>query len=518
MNNNLGSGRPRTEVNIVDASIIKANSLSGFACVQGVTLKGEPFKPVLVPNWEFFVQEFGGLHPSDDFPLMCKRALDSGAKLYVSRVAHWDTTDWEGAKATATITLSSNSVIFTAKNVGAGYNGIVVTVSAAISGDTTKVDITEQSGLKVSTIRDVTKTTVASELSRINAGLKFTRINTLPTTLPIGTATLAGGTQTYASIVANDFIGSRTTETKGWFAFDDVQDSMRIFNFNKPVFAVDSALKDYCEMRKDMRFYIRPALSDNLDYETMIDYRMGTGAYSHTPIDSFWGDIIGGNVLVSNPDDVTETKQISSIADVGGLRCAIDGTSSVWASTAGATRGKLKTNLGVPYNLGSVANAAFFDQIYQKQINPVINDSAFGVVFWGNRTLLRDQTKKLKFSNSADLAVYIKRTLLPLIRSVQFDPNSPEYWNLIYRKVRPFIVDELETGNAIRKGEGKYWFWQGDQDAKSLDDLTYNTKTDIDSGIYKARFVYVDVSLMEYIGIDAVLTDSNSVLTISENI
>jgi len=85
---------------------------------------------------------------------------------------------------------------------------------------------------------------------------------------------------------------------------------------------------------------------------------------------------------------------------------------------------------------------------------------------------------------------------------------------LIYRRVKPFI-EQLEASGAIRAGENQYWFWQGDQNANNLDELEFNTKAEVDAGIYRARFLFVPTSVMEYIGIEAMLSDSQSLIEVS---
>lgn len=513
----LGTGRPRTEVNINDLSVVATKQQAGIACVQGYCTKGEPYKAKFIPNWDEFLTEFGDVNSTSDFALLCKRALEAGAKLYVSRVAHWTGSAWDGTKATGTVTEGANNLAISAKFVGSGYNGINIKVSAAKSGDATKVDITETQGRSIVVVTDIPKTGHgASDLLRINNTLRFTTINSLPTTLPIGSVNLASGAQPANTIVDADYNGSNTTETKGWYAFNDVTDSMYIFNFERAVPAVDASLSAYCEMRGDMRFYIRPADADNLDYQKMIDYRMGTGAYSHTPLDTFLGSIIAGSIVISNPLDPTQNKNISAIGDVCGLLCKKDVEFGQWYTTAGPKRGVLKNNNGVPYNLGNAANASFFDRVYDKGINVVIQDPSFGVVYWGNRVLLRDQTKKLRTDSAANLSMHIKRSITPLIRSEQFEPNSPSYWHKIYRKVKPFIND-LEAREAIGIGENINWQWQGDQNAKNLNDLQYNKIQDVEAGIYKARFVYVDITVMEYIEIENTITDTNTISEILQS-
>lgn len=515
-----GTGRPRAEVVIQDASRLKTEGLSGRICVQGVTLMGAPYTVVPIDSWDDFVKIFGGLHPSSDFPLYCRRALDNGGKLYVSRVAHWTGTAWEGTKASATITQAPNSITFNAREVGAGYNGVIITIRAAKSGDTTKVDIIERLGAVETIVYDITKTspTVADTI-KLNNNLRYTIVNIFPTTVPIGTATLANGAQTFASIVDADYVGSPTTETKGWFVFDEIYDSMRIFNLDRPVPAVDIALASYCEGRRDMRFAIRPTVSDCTGFQTMLDYRNGTGAYSQTAIDSMYGDLIAGNIAITDLSTLGGVRNISAIGDICGLMSKKDRTIGEAFSTAGPKRGVLSNVLDVPYNLDKPNLKDAFDLVYNNQINAVIRtvlsdgqSQKMQTAFWGNRTLQKDQATLLRYSNVADLAIYIRRNILPIIKGEVFEPNSPKYWYVIYSKVRVFIEKCVSLG-YILGGENQNWFWRGDQNAKDLDSLAVNTKSDINLGIYKAQFIFVPTTLMEYIGVEARITDSETIVS-----
>jgi hypothetical protein len=507
----LGTGRPRIETKVVDAAILTAVALSGSACVQGITTKGEPYKATFIPHWEAFVENFGDWDGDETnlFPLLCKRALESGAKLYVSRVAHWTGSVWEGLKATTTITQATNSITFTAKFVGKGYNDISLKIIPAKSGDTTKVDILETQGRSEVIIKDFPKSPTAVDLITINSQLKFTSVTTLPTLMPIGSGVTAGGLQDKSLIDEDDYNGDRLTETKGWFAFDDITDSMRIFNFDKPTNAVDNALYLYCENRGDVRFFIRP--NDNNDYQSILNYR------NNAPIlfDTWLGMMVAGEIVINNPKKTNQMMTIPAIGDVCGLMCKKDAELGEWYTTAGPNRGVIKNALGVGVlNLGSTANADYADLIYEAQINYVIKDDTQKIMFWGNRSLLKDKSKGLSRNNVADLAMYLKRELPKIVRSVQFEANIPETWNLVYRRIKP-VIENVVARLGIVPNENEGWQWQGDQNASKVDDVVYNTITDIEAGIYKARFVYRPVSVIEYLGLEITNTDSKTFATLT---
>ncbi len=519
-----GSGRPQVQTATVDASNIGRTGIPARICVIGVTNIGTPYVPTPIDSWAQFVNEFGGLHATSKFPLMCKRALEAGAKLYVVRVAHWDTSTWEGTKATATITQAPNSITFTAKEVGAGYNGISIQIKAAKSRDNTKVDIVETYNGVPNTIYDVNITSPGlSDSVKINNGLKYTSVTSYPSTMPIGTATLANGAQTFASIVDNDYIGNPNTDTLGLYAFDEIFDSMRIFNLDRPTPAVDAAFIAYCEGRQDMRACLCVPATDAVDVQDMVDYREGSGAYSHTAFNSWYADMVVGNILVQDTSVVGNAAEIRAIGDIAGLTSTKDREVGFASSVAGPNRGVLANNLGVSFNLDKPSRKADFDYVYSHQLNPVIQTplqnnagiTALQTVLWGNRTLYKNQNSKFRYSNVADLLVYMRRGIYPILKGFLFEPNQPKYWYAIYAKVKPFIQQMVALG-YIMNGENTNWQWRGDQNAKDLDTLVVNNKADIELGIYRAELVIVPTTLMEQIGFTLKHTDSETVLEIIE--
>jgi len=637
------SGTPGARTSITDLSIIIGNSLKGIFCVQGITERGEPAKQTLVTNWTEFKRKHGGLIAGELFPLYCKQALESGAKLRISRVNHYtdidDLATIVGTKASATKTvisvpetlatgtvtvtaagttgneitlvsteggtpvtiahyaaasgdttalvatgllidllqkkaagthgysahLNSPSVLhiiapvgsgvagsgyvlaatvtgtatatvvsfsggvaatiagvalFKAKGVGTGYNGSVVTVTSSISGIAGRIDISvslHNSDL-TSKVTNISNAPTTAEKTTLNAKLDGVTLDSFTTTIPTGTYTLTSGAETIASIDVNDYIGSSVSGT-GLHSFDGVTDSMRMMNFNNPDPDYDIALVAYCEARKDMRVVTRTPLG--LTAEGVSDYRNGTGAYSHSAINSFYGDLWYTDAEITNPDDPQERNMaVSGIGFFAGNRAKTDNNLGEWFSTAGDFTGKIVGINGVPINFISPGMKATYDSIYEAGVNAIVNHPTFGICSWGNRSLLKDLTKLTSKMNIADMCVFIARTLKTLAEGQSFKPNDFPMFNELYRKVLPFIRNVLVDGRAIQgdsspqKGEGKWWFWLGDQFAKTPADLTFNTSDDVDAGKYRVRFAFKPIASNEYIAIDIAPADSATILNI----
>lgn len=516
------SGFPKIVTEVVDKSIISNTPLAGIGIIQGPVQRGKIGEPIFVGNKLDFIRKCGAEYPAVDsrFPTYVMRLLDAGCKLYIIRAGHYttitDKTTLVGTKGAATITVSSNNSIWNAEEIGAGYNGTTIVIVDATSGTANKKDITitlKDSDISV-VLYDVSKTMTAAEIADFNASLKAkgagVTLVSIATQIENGTGTLASGAQVVANIVAADFTGSPVAGN-GWYVADAIMDAYRIANISMiGDSAVDIGLAAYVVARGDMRFYIGTPLGITAD--GMEDWRDGTSPYSYTPHNTYLGDMVGGDVRISNPTSPTGAQfDIPGVIDrfSGRLRC--DQKQAPWISDAGPEQGLIiSPSVGIPYNLASPANSAAADIVYNKGVNAIINDKDYGPMFWGNRSLLRNPNSILSKSNVADLIVVMVRGLAPLVKIKMFRPNSPAAWNEIYRRVRPFIT-VLERNEGIRPGEGKMWFWQGDQDVTLAEDAKFNTQDDLNAGKYRMRFVFVPIAAIEYMGIEIVATDSNNV-------
>ena len=514
----LLQGSPKTVISVEDKSILQTTPISGIIIVQGITNRGVVGDVVFIGNPLQFRRKLGGKRSDDPFATYCLRMLEAGVKLWVIRAGHYtdiadeDTVDGTKATANNEIVATSGST-WNAKDVGPGYNGTTITIVAASSGTANKLDITvalNESDI-TTTLLDVEDAPDAAGIIAINnkldakqAGVQLVSIDTI---MDATVLTLAGGVQTIASIVSADWTGD-VSGKNGWHAADGVVDAFRIANIGVEDPVVDEGLRAYTEARADMRYHIGAPLG--LNAAGMEAYRDGTTPYSHTAHNSRYGSLVVGDVNITDAE-LDQTFDIPGLIDYLGLQARKDVRQGNWFSAAGPKRGIVSSpNNGVPYNLLSGALAADYDRLYPKGINAMGFDKDYGTIYWGNKSLLKDQTSLLNRENVADLLVYIQRGLAPLVKAVSFDPNDPIMWKEMYRRVRPFI-NVLESNRAIVPGEDKNWFWQGDQFATDRQSAEFNDLADLDAGKYRARFVFIPIAATEFIGIEVVPTDSGSV-------
>lgn len=520
------SGAPKAEFDVVDRSIVLDTPIAGYTIMQGPLKRGKRGVAYYLGSPVQFTRSNGGEYgDTERFPSNILRILNGGGKVILFRAFHYsdvaDRTTVEGTKASAVLNISSVGSTWRAEEVGDGYNGTTIDIKAPASGASGFVDVyvkLKDSDI-VNVLRDVatiqtTNQIADTNLRAIGVGLGVELVS-IATNIVITSGVLASGVQTLANIVATDYAGSAAGQT-GWFAADQVLNSYRISQIAVELPAVDEALRVYCETRQDMRYKIKTPMGINA--AGMIAYRNGASPYSHQAHDSWYGSLVAGDVNISDPNNRDKQYNIPGLIDVVYLESRKDVKSAPWISTAGAKRGKLlMPNNGQTYNLASPSLASDHDLVQNAGINPVENDPQFGMVYWGVNSLWKNRTSLLKDDTVGDLVVYFIRALKPAVRLPIFDPLNPNTWKEIYRRVLP-IISDVETRQGIRSGENQNWFWLGDQDADTFDDIKYNTNAGLAQGIYRVRFVFVPINVLKFIAIELTVTDANSVqFVVNEN-
>lgn len=503
------TGRARTETEVVDLSVLSNTGLNGISAVLGVTERGPIGKSVLVGSWVEYVRIFGGYLSGSLFPLLCKRTLDRGGKLRVARVAHYtdidDSATISGAVATVVVAGAGSpapDLKLNADNIGAWGNGLKVEFKATYNGiaDTFDAKVTLDGSPDLEkTVFGLPKILTLDAIRRFNTESTLVKIdeNSVGFSLSAAKHTLASGAQDISLIVPIDYIGDPTTQT-GLYIFDNDNDFVRVAVPEKAIPEIDTALVAYADSRKDCRAILRtPTGVTGL---VAVDYREGTGVYEHSPVNSWFASMVYGTLKVTDPKSGGAV-MIPAIADVLGAMSQKDSNNDAWIATAGSKRGRLANIIGVDYNLGVASRATEFDQVVNHGINAVINDTTYGPVYWGNRTLYKSQTL-LRNENVADLLIYITRVLAPLIKSELFDPNDVETWRAIYRNVRP----ALEYVKS-RRGIWDY-LYEGDQLVDSIEEATINDPSNVDAGQYVFYLWLKPKSALEYVGVKVVVTNS----------
>lgn len=508
----LPTGRARSEVAVVDLSTLVAIAATGIAGVIGITERGEIGVPKLVSSSVEFNRYFGNVLLDDDFSLLCIRALDAGAKLKVSRVAHYaditDKSSLSAAKASVTV----GGVTLTAINEGEWANGVTVTFLYPKSGRADRLDISI-SGSAIPDanvyVKDMPLKPLIADVQRFNGLSTYYQMSvdtvgktiTQPTEAAPVTGTTAGGAYDLAKIVEADYIGNVDTST-GLHAFDEDSQIMRIAVPTIATATMDDAIAAYVGNRNDIRGYLHTPVG--MTGLGAIDYRYRKGAFADTgvAVDNHLLSMTTGGLSITHP--LTKAAyDITEVTDVLAIETKKDSKFGQWFAGAGYERGRIPNTLGVLYNLGSSARADIADDVDSAGINPVIDHETFGRVYWGNGTMSQEDTM-LKFENVSDLVVYAVRVLKKSADKGLFNPNDITEWQTLYNRVRPFF-------QLLKDRRGVWdWSYQGDQTATSLDDITVNKREDVDRGKYVAIIGLKPKVAMKYIYIQLTVLNSST--------
>ncbi len=491
------SGRARVDTEILDLSILIDTGLKGIHAFLGKTERGPIGSSVLVGSWPEYQKTFGGLLADSAFPLMCKRALERGGTLRISRAGHYTATVLQGAPATNT----TSSIDVDATSIGTWGNGLTITAVAARNSVAGEFDVTVSlAGYPEldTTVYNIPATLTALAISKMNNSFELVNITAIVgDVLAAGTETLAGGVQVLADIVEADYIGA-ASNTSGLHAFDEASDFTRLSIPEMAIPTLDIAIVAYVEMRKDCRAILRTPMG--ISGTVAIDYRNGTGTYSHAAIDTWRASMIFGGLKVVDP--LTSAETITpALADVAGSSSVKDNDTQAWFSGAGPRRGVVKNALGIDYNLASPARTSEADLVDIHGINPVVNDTDYGLVYWGNSTLQKKDTL-LKHENVAELMIFLSRMIGPIVKSELFEPNDIETWQGLYRNLRPAL-------EIIKDNRGIWdYLYQGDQFIDDISQATVNTPASVDAGQYIFNLWVAPKVGLKYIGAKITVTNS----------
>jgi hypothetical protein len=155
---------PNVNFNIDNQSFQVARPTKGVHFVGGITEMGPVADPSeVITSWQHFQKVFGGLISTSDFPLLCKRALDRGSKLRVSRVCHYsDPTDASTLTATKSEVDSLLTMVFSADFVAS--NAINVDINGeAITAVNFTTDSATTLGLVASAIAGLDSVTMVRQ-------------------------------------------------------------------------------------------------------------------------------------------------------------------------------------------------------------------------------------------------------------------------------------------------------------------------------------------------------------------
>lgn len=459
----------------------------GIFYIMGITKRGPVEDPglavSLINSWPQFERTFGGLLDSSDFPYLCKRAIERGAKLRVCRV---DAVSVAAVKATA-ISLQNVTTPATLCNVqpkykGANYNNITLEVEDASNGDTTnywnlKVTHALESGLDeyyeninkfiVGTGGEAGNQTCLDELKAMSQLLDFSYVDLsaeadepVPESKSFGA--FSGGVDP-SGHVNTDYSAALVT-------FNNVDDGLIMAIPEMDDDTLNAAGITWAAARKDLVFFAH--LPNNLITAATLITERGTVASN-----SKYGAFYCGGIKIREIRTLQE-KAMSEMGDVLGIAAYIHSTFGEWYSLAGQTKGSVQDAIGVVTNFGTPAGFADLNLLANAQINAMVQKN--NIVQLSGNFSAQFANNQEKFLNVVMLVLWMKKTMKPILESYLEDPCDPITFQKIYYHLKPYL-DKLSS--PAYRALYKYEYY-GDQFANTIDDLQINDKVDVQNGKY----------------------------------
>lgn len=296
--------------------------------------------------------------------------------------------------------------------------------------------------------------------------------------------------------VAADYVGDAAGQN-GFNSFDTIDDALQFAAPELSDNTVHVGGGAYAENRQDM-IYIAHLSNASTTADAYCTARQATN------INSYFTMFVGGGLIITDPVTGLE-KNISEAGDVIGIMAVNDNMEGPWAQPAGLNRGVISNILGVVNNFGSSGLYNSMNQMVNQQINMVV--SANNAVYLNSANTAIASSSKLSFVATVRYLCWLKKTLSPtLVRYLQ-EPGDIPIFKALFKEVEPFFDNQVDIGALVD------YSWQGDQDAKDLQNLVINNTNDLDQGKYKVRLYLDKASPLQEITVDLTVVGSNVVLT-----
>lgn len=500
----------KTEINEIDDSYSPLPPSKGLYMWGGICVQGPVNDPsTLIKSWPEFQKMFGSYHPTSDFPLLCKIALEGGCQLRINRIGHYttitDKTTLTVTKATTTAFANSTPVnlfTITLKYPGAAYNGDTIAVEAATNGQANYFNLRYTHGAYVELYENLilpnpgVTALNSTYLDAVVKGSFFLDVTYADTSAIVVQTRPVNASKTFASgsdggaIVAADYSGDSGAKT-GIYAFDAYDDCSDLAFPDVSATAVLTAVSGYVTNRKDMMGVGHLANTNDAASELITDR-------DATSINSSYMYLVGGGDKVIDP--VTSTnRNISEVARVFCNLAKADSYDGPPQAFTGKNRGASGGSVGVVNNFGGPGNFADLNLLANRQINMLIQEK--GLIYLKGNFTAQLTNSKLSWASIRRFLIYLRKEIYDIVDIFQDEPNHFVTWRKIYNRVQPKLDAHKDTYLSIYD-----WRWLGDQDIKKESEMSINNATDVDNGKYKAKLYIKPVGTINWIVVDVIVT------------
>lgn len=278
--------------------------------------------------------------------------------------------------------------------------------------------------------------------------------------------------------------------SNGWskFADADLIDISLLPVGNASATLSQLIIQQVCEKRLDCMAFISPQQTDveyKLPYEalnalkTLRDTTFNVNS-SYAVLDSGW------KYQLDTYNNLVRIVPLN--ADIAGLVARTEYTNEAWFSPAGFNRGQIKSVVKLAYNPSSDAHR---DELYTRQINPVVSFPGEGVILYGDKTM---QTRPSAFDriNVRRLFIILEKAIATASKFFLFEQND----SFTRAQFKNLVVPFLKTIQQRR----------GITDFKVVCDDTNNTGEVIDRNEFVADIFVKPTRTVNFIQLNFIAT------------
>jgi len=276
----------------------------------------------------------------------------------------------------------------------------------------------------------------------------------------------------------------------GWskFADADTVDVSLLPMGNASPTLTSLVVQNICEKRLDCMAFASPEQTDvenKLPYEALNEIKSFRDSTlnlnsSYAVLDSGW------KYQLDTYNNVVRVMPLNP--DIAGLVARTEFTNEAWFSPAGFNRGQIKNVVKLAYNPTSEAHR---DELYTRQVNPVVSFPGEGTILFGDKTM---QTKPSAFDriNVRRLFIILEKAIATASKFFLFEQND----SFTRAQFKNLVVPFLKTVQQRR----------GITDFKVVCDETNNTGEVIDRNEFVADIFVKPTRSINFIQLNFIAT------------
>lgn len=226
-------------------------------------------------------------------------------------------------------------------------------------------------------------------------------------------------------------------------------------------------ISNVCEVRKDCVAFISPDIEDVVGSATPVTNLIATR--DALPSSSY--AFFDGNYKYQYDRYNDTFRWVPFNGDIAGLCARTDESNDPWWSPAGYNRGIIKSVTKIAFSNSKKAQR---DDMYVKQINPIIQESGSGTLLLGDKTM-QAKNSAFSFINVRRLFIVLEKSISNAAKFNLFEFNDEFTRGRFVQTVAPFLRDVQSR--------------RGITDFKVIADTTVNTPQVVNAAEFRANIL-----------------------------